>query len=111
MIFFFLIFGREWRHLVSDATLNHDTPVKINQDCNFYVGHVGADPIEFEVKEGRQAYMVCFDGKVTINDQFEVGNQDGGEIKGPGILRIAPNGSPSADILLIEMAKTTDTRF
>jgi len=102
---------KDWRHLVSDVDLDHTTPVKVNQDVNIYVGHASTDPIEFELKEGRQAYMVCFGGTALINNEVEISNQDAGELKGPGKLLIAPTAGTTADFLLIEMKKTTDTRF
>ena len=56
----------KWLHFVSSK--EGDAPIKVNQDVNFYVTEIEAGKeMEFEVKEGRQAYVVQIEGKSEIN--------------------------------------------
>jgi hypothetical protein len=55
-------------HLVSDAESPLPTPVKINQDFNLFASEVSAGAqVEYEVREGRQAYLMCVEGQGKIS--------------------------------------------
>jgi hypothetical protein len=55
-------------HLVSDVESSLPTPVKINQDFNLFASEVSAGAqVEYEVKEGRQAYLMCVEGQGKIS--------------------------------------------
>lgn len=54
-------------HFVSSKS--GDAPIKINQDINFYALELdGGKEENFEVKPGRQAYVVQIEGRSSIND-------------------------------------------
>lgn len=55
-----------WFHIVSGQ--QGLAPIKINQDANIYVLELdGGKTIDFEVKLGRQAYLVLIEGDADIN--------------------------------------------
>ncbi|CAK0779970.1 putative quercetin 2,3-dioxygenase PA1210 [Gammaproteobacteria bacterium] len=57
-----------WLHLVSPET--GEAPVKIHQDANFFAMSLAAGlTTSFPVPEGRQAYLVVIEGRVTVNGQ------------------------------------------
>lgn len=56
----------KWFHMVSGK--NGNAPVKINQDANIFSLELDANgQIEFDVREGRQAYLVQIEGNSNIN--------------------------------------------
>ena len=86
--------------MVSDKS--GTAPIQINQDANLYALELDAGKeIDFEVAEGRQAYLVEIEGRATIND-IELETRDGLEIKEEDIHIKAQD---TAHILVIEMAK------
>lgn len=55
-----------WFHIVSGQ--QGLAPIKINQDANIYVLELdGGKEIDFEVKPGRQAYVVLIEGDADMN--------------------------------------------
>ena len=65
----------KFAHLVSDVDNKAiSTPTKINQDANIYVSEVDqGKTVEFLVKDGRQAYVLCVEGnsvQVSGNGKF-----------------------------------------
>jgi redox-sensitive bicupin YhaK (pirin superfamily) len=54
----------KWAHLVTDVNSNDSVaPIKINTDANFFVTQTQAGHnMTFELKAGRQAYMICVEG-------------------------------------------------
>ena len=47
---------------------SNDAPIKIHADINMYATILSqGKQIEFEVKNGRQVYMVLFEGEATVN--------------------------------------------
>jgi redox-sensitive bicupin YhaK (pirin superfamily) len=124
----------QWRHMVSDCQ-NHkfpNTPVKIAQDTNLFVAEMDANQtINFDIKVGRMAYMLCVEGSMTLmsNSSDTPGDEevtntvvlqrhDGCEIKpdreGGTKLTITATGLEnvegvdiSAHVLLFEMAYVT----
>lgn len=56
----------QWLHLVSAK--EGDAPIRINQDANIFVTELEAEKhITFQVKDGRQAYLVQIEGSAEIN--------------------------------------------
>lgn len=56
----------KWLQIVSSQ--NGNAPVKINQDVNIHVLSLDAEKeINFEVSEGRQAYLVQIEGSANVN--------------------------------------------
>ena len=54
----------KWLHLVG-----RDAPVKIHQDANIYVTQLENDEtLTFDIKEGRQAYVIQIENASYIND-------------------------------------------
>lgn len=90
----------EWLHMVSSKDGN--APVKINQDINIYSLELEKDKeIDFQVKEGRQAYLVQIEG-ISIISNIELTNRDGMEIVEEDILIKAKE---TSHILILEMNK------
>lgn len=89
-----------WLHMVSGK--DGDAPIKVNQDINIYSLEIeeGRD-ISFQVKEGRQAYLVQIEGSSTIN-KFELDERDGMEIVEEDILI---KSKETSHILILEMKK------
>jgi len=90
----------EWLHMISSKDGN--APIKINQDMNIYSLELEKDKeIDFQVKEGRQAYLVQIEGNSIINN-IELTNRDGMEIVEEYILIKAKE---TSHILILEMNK------
>lgn len=90
----------KWLHMVSSKDGN--APIKINQDINIYSLELEKDKeIDFQVKEGRQAYLVQIEG-ISIINNIELTNRDGMEIVEEDILIKAKE---TSHILILEMNK------
>ncbi|NMF03611.1 pirin family protein [Clostridium beijerinckii] len=90
----------KWLHMVSSR--NGNAPIKINQDTNVYSLELDkGKEINFQVNEGRQAYLVQIEGGTIIND-IELNNRDGMEIVEEDILIKAKD---TSHILILEMKK------
>eukprot|EP01040_Poterioochromonas_malhamensis_P006911 gene6911-7455_t len=122
-----------WAHLVSDVEASEvKTPIKIQQDANIFVTEFTiGKTVEFEIRAGRQAYLICLEGNVKIvgSNGQEVGlsRHDGAELHGQLQLSFTAisgdnkSGEPSRDretrqsrqvvhLLLVEMAATGSGR-
>lgn len=89
-----------WLHMVSG--LNGNAPIKINQDANIYSLELEqGKEIDFQVKEGRQAYLVQIEGISNIND-LELHDRDGMEIVAEDI---SIKAMKTSHILVIELEK------
>lgn len=79
----------QWAHLVSDSEnpAAPSTPIKINQDANIHVTELDAgQTLSFEVAEGRQAYLLCMEGGVSLQGDGtseQLDRHDAAEIFGP----------------------------
>jgi quercetin 2,3-dioxygenase len=93
----------KWLHMVSSKV--GDAPIKINQDVNLSAIELEKNKeIEFEVKEGRQAYLVQIEGEGTING-IDLNTQDAMEIIEENIKIKAKSLS---HYLVIEMKKSEE---
>jgi quercetin 2,3-dioxygenase len=100
---------------VSDVQSEAATAVKVNQDVNLFVTEVapGAQ-VQFEVKEGRQAYMLCVEGSgdfVTTDSSgsgssTSLSQHDAAELYGPLSFTATPSGSENLHVLVLEMEYT-----
>jgi len=101
----------QWAHLVSDAVDSFPTPVKINQDCNVFVTELSAGKTApaLELRQSRQAYMLCVEGEVQLGGGKSLRQHDAAELKGPFSLE-ATGGTEGALLLVFEMASTRDSR-
>lgn len=98
----------KWAHLVSDVNSASATPVKINQDANIYVAEVTGDStVSFEIKPGRQAYLLCVENaaEVSSGDQtINLAAHDAAELVGPITLHAHPKDTTqTAHLLIVEM--------
>jgi quercetin 2,3-dioxygenase len=60
--------NNKWLHMVGDQGSDGSSKIQINQDCNLYVTEIEAGVcVNFELKEGRQAYLLCVEGSATVN--------------------------------------------
>ena len=89
-----------WFHIVSGQ--EGPAPIKINQDANIYALELEeGKQIEFEVKSGRQAYLVLIEGDADIN-KIRLVTRDGLESEEES-LKI--NAIKKTHFLVIEMKK------
>jgi len=89
-----------WLHMVSGT--NETTPIKVNQDANFYsLSLDGGKEIDMEINLGRQGYLVQIEGSSFVNDVL-LEQQDALEIVEEHIVIKAQQKS---HFLLIEMKK------
>jgi hypothetical protein len=81
----------QWHHLASNVKdKSVTTPVQVNQDVDCFASELeqGAK-IVHELPKGRQAYLLCIEGGVTVNDK-PLNKYDACEITGSGgLLEIA----------------------
>jgi redox-sensitive bicupin YhaK (pirin superfamily) len=97
----------QWLHVIApwkDAENNKDL-IGFHQDANIYVTELDAGKsTSFNVKENRQAYMLCIEGKAIINqDKVTLETRDAMEIKGPIELAIQAPEDSKAHLLVVEM--------
>jgi len=100
----------KWAHFVADVQNTAQVPIKINQDVNIYVTELDKGvAVNFKVQANRQAYFVCMEGTLSLNGQ-ELTQHDAAEIKGEISLDVKAE-SENSHAMIVEMAKTSDTRF
>jgi quercetin 2,3-dioxygenase len=95
-------------HMVSDIQGPEDTHAKINQDANVFVVQIECGrTVSMEIREGRQAYLLCVEGEcdVICGRKDQLVRHDAAEIVGPTTLVITPSITCSlgAHLLLVEM--------
>jgi quercetin 2,3-dioxygenase len=89
-----------WLHMVSSK--QGDAPIKINQDANLYSLYLeSGKEINFELKVGRQAYLVQIEGNSQIN-HHELKTKEAAMIVDEGFT-IKTDGD--SHFILVEMAK------
>merc|ERR1711972_449773 len=61
------------------ADSGSETPVKINTDANIFVTEIAGDrTLDFDVRPGRQAYLLCIDGNTVVDASASVAGRNGG---------------------------------
>ena len=91
-----------------DAT-GEEAQVQVHQDLHMYATELSPTKcLDFDVREGRQAYVLVLEGDVTIN-KARLSARDACEVKGPLKLDFAA-GAEGAHVLLYEMALSSDAR-
>lgn len=80
-----------------------ETPIKINQDANVLVME-GSKVVSLQIKEGRQAYLLCVEGSVALSASAVLLRHDAAEVLGPYSLVANPQGN--THLLIVEMAYT-----
>ena len=75
--------------MVSDVRNKQvETPVKISQDANAFATELDlGKTVSHDLAEGRQAYLVCLEGKVKVNGK-ELARHDACEITGEGTIEV-----------------------
>lgn len=59
----------KWLHLVGDVNNEKNVPVKVQQDVNMFVTEISkGKTLELTLQPARQAYILCMEGGVSIND-------------------------------------------
>eukprot|EP01123_Difflugia_compressa_P006624 TRINITY_DN18924_c0_g1_i1.p1 TRINITY_DN18924_c0_g1~~TRINITY_DN18924_c0_g1_i1.p1 ORF type:complete len:213 (+),score=42.36 TRINITY_DN18924_c0_g1_i1:88-639(+) len=117
-----------WAHLVSDVDNPLNTPVKIHQDVNIYVCLLHKEEnIPFVVSDNRQAYFLCMEGDVLVeekavenehNDSGVDGDNkthmltthDAAEVKGKKSLYVKAL-TDGVHLMMVEMSLTNDSRY
>eukprot|EP00897_Mesotaenium_endlicherianum_P008096 jgi/Mesen1/7314/ME000376S06489 len=84
--------------------------IPVHQDANIFVSEMDAGfQQEYTLQRGRQAYLVCIEGSVSVNDTTQLRARDALEASAPkGVnfpLKFKADGSQGAHILLVEMAQ------
>jgi len=94
-------------HVVSGDDKAFPETIVINQDANIFVSQIElTQTVSYEVKAGRQVYLVCIEGDLGISGQVSLTERDAVEISGPSEL-VFSNEKPQgklAHFLMIEMA-------
>lgn len=92
----------KWLHMVSGSeTLDSAAPIRIHADMNIYAANLTGGHETFDVKPGRQAYLVLIEGEADIAGH-QLAASDAMEITEESIT-ISPK--QHAHVLLLEMAK------
>lgn len=89
-------------------------PIALHQDVNVFVSELEyGKKVQFELKEGRQVYVVCPEGTVRINDQLDLETRAAVRVYGEALLDIEATynvpkneSGPSAHLFMIEMQST-----
>ena len=84
-------------------TPDDDRRIVLSQDANIFVSEYDRDhPQTFAVRPGRQAYLVCIEGALSLNGTVNLGARDAAEVTGP--VDITFTTPDKAHFLLVEMA-------
>jgi len=98
----------------SNVDKDKTAPIVLHQDVNVFVSELDfGKTVEYELEQGRQAYLVCPEGSVSINDMVELETRAAVRLFGPvklqitAIFKTKDDGSdgPSAHFMMIEMEK------
>jgi redox-sensitive bicupin YhaK (pirin superfamily) len=91
----------KWLPIATDyENAENDAPIKVHADINAYATILSAESvIKFEVKEGRQAYLVLLEGKATAGS-IQLEERDALEVVGESFEISAVE---AAHIFVIEM--------
>ncbi|KAG5178957.1 RmlC-like cupin [Tribonema minus] len=98
------------RHIISGSDSAETAPIKLNQDCNVYIGELDAGAsASLPLAAGRQAYMVCIEGKVSLaGGKLELSARDAAQLfggtKGSTLDFTAGEGKEGAHFMVIELA-------
>jgi len=89
---------------------NNAVPIRLHQDVNVYVSELDAGKsVQYQLGKDRQAYLVCPEGSVRINDECELETRAAVRLFGEANLNIVAIGKdkkqPAAHIMMIEMKK------
>lgn len=114
-----------WAHLVSDAQAPEvNTPIKIQQDANIFVTELSeGKTVDFHLRAGRQAYLLCIEGNVKITgsngQEVDLTRHDAAELFGElqlSFTSVTPEGVRKdketrqqrnvAHLLMVEVAAT-----
>ena len=100
----------KWAYMVGDAgAAGEEAQVQIQQDLHMFATELSSGKcLDFDVREGRQAYVLVLEGDVTVN-KAHLSARDACEVKGPLKLDFAA-GAEGAHVLLYEMAQSSDGR-
>ena len=96
-----------------DCKPNNDSkaPIRLHQDVNIFVSELDyGNSVKYELGKDRQAYLVCPEGSVKINDAVELETRAAVRLYGDAVLDIVAIGKdnddgPSAHFMMIEMEK------
>lgn len=93
----------QWLHIVSDE--NGNASIKIHQDMNIFVAAMSeGNCLDFEVKNGRQAYFINIEGRASING-LHFDQCDAAEIISENINIEAKN---DAHVMILEMKENSE---
>jgi len=97
-----------WLHLVGDVENTDSKPkIKVNQDINLYVSEIEeSKSLSIEISKGRQAYLVCVEGSVSLNENTTLEKHEACEIRADGELKIVGKSTKErAHVMLFEMQR------
>ncbi len=92
--------------IISSSKNKDQAPLYVCQDINAYVSELTEKDrdVSFIINEGRQAYVYCFEGSMSINEYPSLRERDSLKIYGKTNLEFALT-SDKAHFIIIEMAK------
>jgi len=98
----------KWLHLISNwknAEANSNL-IGFHQDANLYVSEMEKNKkLDFTLSEKRQAYVLCIEGKVSVNGKDTLEERDAMEVKGNTNIEFETK-EEGGHLLLIEMQQS-----
>eukprot|EP01083_Nonionella_stella_P215363 775164_1 len=87
-----------------NGNINDNVPIRLHQDVNVYVSELdNGKSVQYELKKERQAYLVCPEGSVTINDVVQLETRAAVRLYGEAMLNIVAVDKMGAHFMMIEM--------
>ena len=96
-------------HIVGNSSNRDTAPLWVNSDVNLYVTELTDSTAEVTMAlvEGRQLYLNCITGDVSVSGQSDLKAREALEISGPAEIRLSSK-KGDAHVILIEMAVNSD---
>ncbi len=93
-------------HIVGNPDNKDSVPLYINSDANLYVSQFTNNEAEvtFKLEEGRQAYLNCISGSVTLKGYTQLHERDSIELTESDEITLSSE-SGDGHFIIIEMAK------
>lgn len=102
-------------HMISGTKGSTKAPIQLSQDVNVYVSELDYNKtVEYQLKKGRQCYLVCPEGTLNINNVIDLETKAAVRLYGELLLNIKGTKKidssqpyePSAHFMMIEMEQT-----
>jgi len=86
------------------------SPVQLRRDCNVFVSELDeGKTVTYQVKEGRQAYLLCAEGAMTVNDE-NLKMREACKIYGPTDIKITATHKQSENMFVNQNVTQTQEK-